>query len=349
MPHLFVDISSHGLGHLAQAGPVLNALRVARPDIRLTIRSGLSRQRLKLRIAGHFDHVHDSSDFGYEMTNALDIDLDKSAERYRAFHAEWEARVRRETTFLAQLSPDLVFTDVAYLPLAGAAGAGIPAVSLCSLNWADLFRHYFHRYGWATEIHQQMLDAYQSARLFLRATPGMPMADLNNRRNIGPVAAPAQLSRADVAQRLRLPKGRRWVLVALGGFDYPLPIEQWPHPPDIRWIAPHGTLARNVSIFNDLLARCDAIITKPGYGTFVEAAVHGVPVIYLRRGDWPEQTPLVHWLRSHTRCAEVSREQAERGDLLPTLEALWAMPAPHRPVATGIDQAVQALLDYLPC
>jgi hypothetical protein len=35
------------------------------------------------------------------------------------------------------LQPDLVFSDVAYLPLAGAARAGIPSVSMCSLNWAD--------------------------------------------------------------------------------------------------------------------------------------------------------------------------------------------------------------------
>ena len=39
---------------------------------------------------------------------------------------------------LRRLAPDLVLTDVAYLPLAGAAQAGIPALSMCSLTWADL-------------------------------------------------------------------------------------------------------------------------------------------------------------------------------------------------------------------
>jgi hypothetical protein len=66
----------------------------------------------------------------------------------------------------------------------------------------------------------------------------------------------------------------------------------------------------------------------------------------------PHTTSRIHaidWLRVHARSAEVGREQAQRGDLLPTLEALWAMPAPQRPLPTGIAQAAKALLDLLPC
>jgi hypothetical protein len=348
MSQLFVDISSHGFGHLAQVAPVLNEIRVARPDLTLTIRSGLPRRRLKQRIGGEFHHVHEASDFGFVMNNALDIDLPASAERYRAFHADWPARVRREAHFLSQLAPDLVLTDVAYLPLSGAAAAGIPAISMCSLNWADLFDHYFHREPWARLIHHQMLSAYRSARSFMRTTPGMPMHDLPNAVTIGPLAATATLSRADVARRLRLPKGRRWVLVALGGIDYPLPVERWPQHPSLRWLSPHQALSRNLSIFNDLLGNSDAVITKPGYGTFVEAAAHGVPVLYLRRPDWPEQDYLIDWLRHHTRAAEITLDQAQRGDLLPTLEALWALPAPRPPAVSGVSQAARALLDCLP-
>lgn len=349
MAHLFVDISSHGFGHLAQAAPILNALRAVRPDLRLTLRSGLPRERLALRIAGDFNHLHVASDFGFVMDNALDIDLTASAARYRDFHADWNERVAIEAAFLARLAPDLVFTDVAYLPLAGAAQAGIPSASSCSLNWADLVDHFFRGQDWLPQVHGEILTAYRGANAFLRTTPGMPMLDLPNVINIGPVATPAAMTRAEVARRLRLPKARRWVLVALGGFDFPLPVDQWPQPPGIRWISPHQALAHNLGFFNDLLAAADAVITKPGYGTFVEAACHGVPVVYLRRPDWPEQEPLIDWLRAHDRCAEVSRRQAQEGDLLPTLEALWAMPAPKRPTTSGVDQAVRALLDLLPC
>ena len=343
MAHLFVDVSSHGLGHLAQVAPVLNALRAGRPDLRLTLRSGLPRQRLAARIDGDFEHLHAASDFGFVMDNALDIDLAASAARYRDFHADWPARVRRETVWLDALAPDAVFSDVAYLPLAGAVAAGIPAIALSSLNWADLADHYWHGEPWLRDVHGRMLDAYRSARVFLRATPGMPMLDLPNALAIGPVAQARTPDRAEVARRLRLPEERRWVVVALGGFDFPLPVAHWPRRDDLLWVEADPRVP-----FHDLLACADALIAKPGYGTFVEAAVQGVPLLYLPRPDWPEQPCLVEWLHAHGRAAPISREQARAGELLDALDALWRQPAPPRPQPTGVAEAVghlQALLD----
>ena len=54
MTHLVATISSHGLGHLAQSAPVLNALRRRLPGLRLTVASMLPAQRLHARIEGEF-------------------------------------------------------------------------------------------------------------------------------------------------------------------------------------------------------------------------------------------------------------------------------------------------------
>lgn len=342
MSHLFVDISSHGFGHLAQVAPVLNALAAARPDLRLTLRSGLPRERLASRIAAAFSHIREASDFGFVMTNALDIDLPASAARYREFHADWDGRVRREADFLAELAPESVFSDVAYLPLAGAAAAGIPAVALCSLNWADLLAHYFHADPTLRSVHAQAFAAYASARAFLRATPGMPMLDLQNVVVTGPVAELRQPDRAALAEQFGLPEEKRWVLVALGGFDFPLPVAAWPRRDDVLWLEPAAGMP-----FADLLAAADAVITKPGYGTFVEAAAHGVPVLYLRRPDWPEEAPLVEWLHAHARAAEIGRRQAMDGQFLPVLDRLWARPAHAKPEPTGVIHARDHLLRIL--
>lgn len=347
MPHVFADISSHGFGHLAQAAPVLNALRSLRADLRLTIRSGLPRERLASRLAGDFEHIRETSDFGFVMKNALDVDLPATAARYREFHAEWPTRVRREVEFLRSTKPDLVFSDVAYLPLAGAAAAGIPSVAMCSLNWADLVGDCFRGESWLPTIHAEILSAYRGADTFLRTTPGMPMPELGNVIAIGPLAAPPELDRPEVARQLGLPLNKRWVLVALGGFDFPLPVEHWPGRDDVLWLRPEALRAGKVS-FNDLLATADAVITKPGYGTFTEAAVHGVPLLYLRRPGWPEEPCLIEWLHDNARAAEITRDQALRGDLLPALDALWASPLPPRPSATGVAEAASALLRLLP-
>jgi hypothetical protein len=73
-PHLFVDISAHGFGHLAQGAGAQRAARRL-PELRITIRSGLPTAKLQARLAAEFTHLAESSDFGYVMHDAMRVDL----------------------------------------------------------------------------------------------------------------------------------------------------------------------------------------------------------------------------------------------------------------------------------
>ena len=355
-PHLFVDISSHGLGHLAQAAPVLNALRQRLPALRLTVRSGLPEARLRARIAGEFTHQALSSDFGFVMLDAVRIDRTATARAYREAHADWPRRVADEAGQLAELAPDLVLSDVAYLPLAGAAQAGVASMTMCSLNWADLFAHFYAREAWAPAIHAQILAAYRSAEAFLRLTPAMPMTALPNRRTIAPVATLAADCRAALRAQLACPPDDKLVLLAFGGFDVALPIDRWPEIPGVRWLVPQNMPVARADMsafeplgiaFGDLLGSVDAVLTKPGYGTFADAACNATPLLYMRRDDWPEQDCLIDWLHANARCAEISCEQLMRGDLIEPLQALWRQPPPATPRPDGAHQAAGLIAERL--
>lgn len=344
--HLFADITAHGLGHLAISAPVLNSLAELAPGLRLTVRSRVPENKLRERIAPPFHLIEAASDFGYLMHDALRIDHAASAAAYRAAHADWPQRVAGEADFLRALAPDAVLSNVSYLPLAGAKLAGIPALAVCPLNWADLFAHFFGSEPWAAPIHAQILAAYRDADTFLRLTPGMPMAELTRLETIAPIAARG--TRHD----LGLGAGRN-ILIALGGFDHRLPVDAWPRQPGTRWLLPaawHCQHPDAVSIeslglaFTDLLASVDAVLTKPGYGTFAEAACNGTPVLYQRRADWPEQDFLIDWLQTHDRCREVAAERLQDGDLGGEIDALLALPAPPRPQPDGALQAARRIL-----
>jgi UDP-N-acetylglucosamine:LPS N-acetylglucosamine transferase len=95
--------------------------------------------------------------------------------------------------------------------------------------------------------------------------------------------------------------------------------------------------------FSDLLASVDAVIGKPGYGTFVEAACQGTPMLYAARPDWPEQEPLVDWLLAHGRATLVSDEALRSGDLAGALQALWCQPAKPAVWPTGADEVARQL------
>lgn len=354
--HLLVDISAHGYGHLAQTAPVLNAL-CARAPLRLSVRSALPRAVLAKRIDAEFAHSAAASDFGFAMHNAVDIDLDASARRYRDFHRDWPQRVATEAAWLRAQRVDAVLANAGYLPLAAAAEFGCPAVGMCSLNWADLFAHYYAAQAWAQPIYRQILAAYNSATAFLRITPGLPMDDFAARQIIGPIARLAPRQRAAIAAALDLDPQHRWVAITMGGIDFSIPIADWPQTPGLTWLVPHDWKVERADIrpfdrqpidITPLLAGVDAVITKPGYGTFAEAACNGIPLLYLERPDWPETAHLVAWLAHHGRCAELTRAQLTSGDFIPQLEALWRQTAPPRPIVSGIDEAVAWLLRSFP-
>lgn len=343
--HLFVDISCHGFGHLAITAPVLNALAEIAPNLRLTVRTLLPQQILSERIHHPFTLIQGSSDFGYVMIDATRIDLPASAAAYLQAHADWPQHISAETHFLAKLKPDLVLTNVSYLPLVGAKVAGIPSLSLCSLNWADLFAHFFGKEPWAAKIHAEMLTAYRSAQAFLRITPGMPMPQLDNVMNIGPIAHLGK--RHDIAL-----KGDKAVLIALGGIAHRLPVENWPSLPGVRWLVPSTWQCQHPAAiafesfglsFTDLLCSVDAIVTKPGYGTFTEAACNGTPVLYQRRDDWPEQDCLIDWLGQNAVSLEIATADLQAGELAGKLSVLWQQTPHRRPESSGSREAAEKI------
>ena len=351
-PHLLVCISPHGYGHAAQIAPVVNALHRRGPGLRVTLRTTVPRALLDARFEMPFTHIETAADFGMVMANAVDVLAGESAAAYAQFHTDWDDKVEREAAELRALAPDLLLANVPYLPLAGAARAGIRSAALCSINWLDIYAHYCGARPEAPRIMEQMHAAYNSATLFLRPEPCMPMPALANTRAIGPVARVGRNRRDAIDARLNLSSDATLVLVAPGGIPTRWPMEQWPRLPGVRYIVQsdwHVTHPDAVSLetlgmpFTDVLASCDALLGKPGYGSIAECGCNGTPFLYLPRHDWPEEPYLLEWLRTHGRCREVSREALETGDLRDALEGLLQQPVKPAAAPSGIEEAAEQL------
>ncbi len=348
-PHLVVSISGHGFGHVAQTAPILNLLHERMPQLRLTVRSTVPHAHLRSRIRAPFEHLQSTGDIGMVMSSALDICVADSRKAYRTFHTGWEKQVSDEAHLLRNLGADGVFSNAGYLPLAGAQLAGISNVALCSLNWADIYRHYCGDDAIAAQIRA----CYSNTDAFLRVTPGMAMGDLPNLVPVAPIAAVGENKRDEINRHLRLSPTDRLVLVSMGGIAGSFPIEHWPRIDGVRWLVQHSwqvihpdaIVLESLPVnFSDLLASCDALLCKPGYGSFVEAACSGTPVLYVNRADWPESPALIEWLQRHNRCCEISREQLEIGNFAGELANMWGAPKIPPVLATGADQVVSWLM-----
>jgi hypothetical protein len=355
---LLAVISQHGLGHLAQAAPVLNRLRALQPELELTIWTELSTAALRARIDGPFTHRHEAADVGLIMHDAMCVDLAASHAAYQAFHADWPHRVRHEADWLSTQAFDQVFADVAYLPLAAAALAGIESTALCSLNWADITQAYLAQRPDMKQIFGEMSAAYASVGIFLQPTPSMPMSQLPCRQVIAPIAGIGTRRRRELAEKWSLPDTRKLALIGFGGIAYQGK-GQLPEIPNVTWLAPDDwqsnqadtradviPFSRLALPFLDLLASSDLLVTKVGYGSFVEATAHAVPVLYLDRPDWPETPYLAAWLAKHGNAAVIEEAALFSGQLETVLTELWQQPRKTAPLADGAIQAARHLLAH---
>ncbi|MPS49343.1 glycosyltransferase [Methylobacillus sp.] len=349
---LLVYISGHGYGHVAQVAPVLNQLARDQPNLALVVCSMVAEGFLRSRIHAPFAYERRGADFGMLMHSALEVDVAASIAAYLDFHADWRARVEAEAAWIAGQQADAVLSNVAYLPLAAASSLGIPALAMCSLNWADILQHYVAD-PILDPVQQQMRAAYASARGFLRIEPAMKMPWLDCHA-VGPVADIAMDSRTDILQATGLEEGRQYklVLVGMGGISTQVNPAHFPRLPHVHWLLPQAWMQGIERAdfhaqeplqmhFSTLLASSDLVLTKPGYGTFVEAACHGVPVLYVPRDGWPEQDCLVSWLSSHGRCLQVSAKQLASGDMADSLLAMLNASRPGRVMPRGNREAAE--------
>ena len=367
MHRLLVAISAHGLGHLGQAAPVCNALHTLRPDVELTLWSALPIDTLRQRISAPFAHIAAPCDIGFVMHDALSVDVPASWQRYRQREQQWSAQLAAACDRVRQHKPDLIVSDVGDMPLAVGQALGIPTVAMSSLNWADLARHYFADFPHSDDVLARLDHIYAQTMLALRLTPGMPM---HGRRELimPPIGAVSRFDRIITGQHLRnaLPFPEQpCILVGLGGIETPLPWADWPVQSAFNLLVANqpilpaqGDPARGIVnadrlrqqsrwSFCDLLAGCDAVICKPGYGTFVEAALANVPVLYIRRNDWPEQPVLIDWLQQHACCAELAMDNLRQGHFNDALHALFAQPTKPPIPRDGASLAAREILALL--
>ena len=361
-PHLVVSISGHGFGHVAQTAPVINALHQLMPQLRITVRSAVTAGHLCSRIHAPFTHLGSEGDIGMVMSSALDTCVEDSRIAYQKFHADWDNQIAKEAQILSELNADFVLSNVGYLPLAGAQLAGIPNAALCSLNWADIYRHYCGVPSTSSGrtvdniITAQIHACYANADAFLRATPGMAMANLANLIPVAPIADVGTNRRDELNCALNISPREKLVIISMGGVASRLPIECWPRIAGVRWLVmqnwqikhPDAIIIESLQInFSDLLASSDALICKPGYGSFVEATCSGVPVLYVNRPDWPESPALIEWLQQHNLCREVTRPALERGSVVAELDEIWNTPRVQPIAPEGMAQVAAWLAEKL--
>ncbi len=360
MPLIWSAISAHGYGHAAQVVPVLNELGTRIPSLKIVLRTNVPRHFFESRMTVPWDLRPAQMDIGCLQHGPLTMDWDATWQAHRTFHANWDTRLKEETLAIGEARPDLVIGNTPYLAMAAGAAAGVPVVAIASLSWDEILQdHADPAQPWQHAILEDMRRAYRQATLLLRIAPGLPMPAFPQADDIGSIAAPLPAARDRIRTHLRIAPGDALVLVAFGGIRFDaLPFDRMESMPGIQFVIDGPVPPRHRRIhslaalserFSTLLSSVDAIMTKPGYGTTIEAIAVQTPVIYVRRFNFADEEPLVSYLHRYGRGVELSREDFLNARWEPAIHQALTLPklATPLPAFTGAADAAAHLLPFL--
>ncbi|MDR4464418.1 MAG: hypothetical protein MRJ66_09160 [Nitrospira sp.] len=359
MPLIWAAISGHGYGHAAQVVPVLNALGRLVPDIRVLLRTTVPATFFKDRLSIPWETSSVQQDIGCIQQGPLTIDVEATWLEHHRFHSTWHERLQTEVTAMRAGAPALVLADTPYLALAAGKHIGIPTVALVSFTWDLILSEY---QAPSSIDHQGLIEsirrAYTQADLALRIAPAPPLTIFKQLIDVGPIAEPAHSARKQLIEFLKLPPGERTVLIGFGGIQLDsLPFDTLESLTGYRFLFDGSVPANSKRFistkslpfsFKTLMASVDVVMTKPGYGTLVEAVTLQTPMVYVRRYNFGDEQSLVDYLQRYGRGVELSHPDFINGRWLPALEQVVDLPLPIAPPPpTGAEEAARELVKFL--
>lgn len=281
----------------------------------------------------------------------------KSFDRYRALFDDFENIVAAEMARQTRFAPDIVLSNIGFVPLEAARRLGIPAVALAPFHWGQIFEAYCGDMVGGASILERLNAIYSNCDMFIATAPHVPMPSCIPLRAVGPISSVSEQRRAALKAALGLPRERRLALIAMGGIGGALPIEDWPEFHGWTFIhrgpdtcGEHKNVVPGESLpftFAELVASVDAVLTKPGYGTVTECACAGTPILYRSRDDWPETPHMMEWAARHVAVAELDNATFKSGQFQEKLQMLLQAPRLERARPTGIADVVALIWPYL--
>lgn len=357
MPLLRYYMTGHGLGHASRSCQVIAALADRHPGIRCDVVTDAAPWFLSENLPNGMAVAARTLDVGVCQADSLVMRPQATIAACRQLQARAPALIADEADRLRRDGVALVVTDVAALPCAAAAAAGIPAIILSNFTWDWIYQGFLAGYPEFATIIRWQRACYRQARLALRLPfyGELPVAECID---LPLVTRTSRTPRAAMRRQLGIGPAERLALLSFGGFgleDAPLegiaPLTGWIFlaEPALAagrpWLRP---LPAGIA-YPDLVNAADAVITKPGYGIVAECIAHCTPVLYTPRGNFREQPLLVAGLQRYTRAREIDNEQLRRGLFLDALEQLLALPLPGETLATnGAEVAADHLARLLP-
>lgn len=348
-------LSGHGFGHFTRSEAVLAAL--AADGEAVHVRTNGKALPLARRAAWAASVEEVDVGPGVVQRGPLAVDPAATRDAVQSHLARWPATVAAEVAAARALGARLVWADVPPLAFEVARRAGVPGLACANFAWSWIYERWAGE-DEAFEVIAARLRVAEGLATDLVALPGgggldafgPPRPSLALRR-------PPTVARGEARDRLRrlagAPDGAAVVLLSFGGYGAELDLSAAaranPSHHFLAFAAPSSPPPPNLVVLphdhglahQDLVLGADALIGKPGYGTFSECLEGPTPFVVVRMGDgFREHGPLAATIRRLLPSAELSHEELVAGRWGAAIEAARAARPGAAPPRNGLPEAI---------
>ena len=357
-------ITAHGYGHGTRSCDVLRALHRLAPEQPVIVTTDLPMDFLNSRLKGCDNLTFRSGafDVGLVQKDSLQADLFQTLEKLEELNGQWEKLISQERLFIHHENIGLVVADIPAIPLAAAQKSGIPNIAIGNFSWDWIYEDYAEDdLHWEFFV-EKFRKVYEKTGLLLRLPFAPPMEQFPKRKDISLLATPGTPRREEIVNISYnvISTDKQWVLLSFTSLDLDFQvlekIRELSADYEFFCVAPmeypesciHSIDRHKVS-FADILASCDIVVSKPGFGLVSECIVNNKPLIYSDRGNFAEYPYLVEGIKKYLRSVHIPSADLYAGELFQSLEKIKTAPAPTGFIKrSGAETIAEELLKELP-
>lgn len=358
--HVAYYVTAHGYGHGVRSCDILGALLAAHPALKVTVTTDLPESFLRSRLPfvdGRLKVRPGAFDVGMVQKDSIRVDVAATLDEALELLAEREKLIDYEAEMLRGEGADLVVADIPSIPLEAAAEAGVPAVAVGNFSWDWIYEPFAARDPRWRPVVRMFADGYRQAKQLLKLPFSPAMSTFPKQVEIPLLAKPGRSRREELARQSGADPAKRWILLsftslawdtaalraveALGDFEF---FTVMP----LAWagLANVHAVDRQAIGFADVLASCDAVVTKPGYGILSDCVANAKPIVYAERENFIEYPLLERELKRYLKNVHVPAADLYAGRLGAALAAIETAPEPCEVLpGGGAELAAQLLMD----
>ena len=327
-------ITAHGYGHGTRSCDVLRALHRLKPEQPVIVTTDLQRDFLNSRLSGcdNLTFREGAFDVGLIQKDSIQSDLFQTLEKLEALYTREAELIEQEQRFIAENDVAVVVADIPAIPLAAAQRAGVPNIAIGNFSWDWIYADYTKdNPRWAFFV-EKFRAVYAKTDLLLRLPFAPPMEQFPRHKDIPLLASPGRAQRKKLATLCGADANKSWVLLSFTSLNLDFQaLEKIRRHTEYEFFCVQPmefpgscihSIDRHQVGFADILASCDIVISKPGFGLVSECIVNNKPLIYSDRGNFAEYPYLVEGIEKYLRNVHLPSDQLYAGDFFQALDLI---------------------------